>query len=421
MSKLDFIIGFRKRSGLAILLSTALEKVNAAVLSIVVVRLLSKEDYGYLTYILSIYSIAIVIAGFGGHYSLLRFGSITSSFLIRQEYFLYTLKKGLLYTLVVVFIIAVYSFFIPNNMKAVQPAVFLMSIGVFTFYIKETMGSYFRIINLNRLYSKLHIYNSLILLICVIALTGIMNVYGYVLALGIAPLITFLLFLLKIPRIRYSGNFTVNGYEYWSYGLHTSIGIIATQIIFSIAPLLLGLLNELEIEIANFRVATIIPFNLLTLPGILMIADFNYLSRNYTNSAILKKYYWDYLKVILPIAAVIFILMTIFARPIVVFLFGDRYESCVPMYQILMGATFITYIFRNPLGNILLAVGKAKWNGYNAYAFCILYILFTIAAYPFFGIWTVVYGLCGTFILSGIVSLVYFIHYLRLIKHFDAE
>ena len=80
----DFISGFIKRGGFSVFFSTALVKISAALLSIIVVQLLTKEDYGILSYVLSIYAIAIVIAGFGGNYSLLRFGSIVNSFLKKK-------------------------------------------------------------------------------------------------------------------------------------------------------------------------------------------------------------------------------------------------------------------------------------------------------------------------------------------------
>ncbi len=114
--------------------------------------------------------------------------------------------------------------------------------------------------------------------------------------LYISTIINFLLFRKKkyliynlVIRLKYLK-------EYWGYGIHTSVSAIANQIIFSIAPLLLGILNEPEHSIASFRVATIIPFNLLTLPGILMISDFSYLSRNYMDSNCLKRYYYNYLR-----------------------------------------------------------------------------------------------------------------------------
>ena len=120
MSISNFIWGFIKRGGFAVLFSTALVKFSSVILSIVIVRLLSKDDFGTLSFILSIYSIAIVIAGFGGNYSLLRYGSITSSLHERKYYYTYTLKSGLKY-------VGFVSLILSSAIKLISKAAFAIS------------------------------------------------------------------------------------------------------------------------------------------------------------------------------------------------------------------------------------------------------------------------------------------------------
>jgi oligosaccharide repeat-containing polymerase len=414
--KSDFIKGFTKRGGFSVLFSTALIKISAAFLSIVVVQLLSKEDYGILSYVLSVYTIAIVIAGFGGNFSLLRFGSIANSFLKKKQYYFYTLRNGLKYVSVIVVIVIIYSFLVPQKMTKACPLIILMSVGLYGHYMLETMRSYFRIVNLNRTYSKINVYNSVILLLLTVILTLLFENYGYIAALVLAPLSTFLWFRGKVTKILFNDKLEVSVKEYWGYGIHTSVSAIANQIIFSVAPLLLGIMNEPEHSIASFRVATIIPFNLLTLPGILMISDFSFLSRNYLDVNCLKRYYYSYLKTIIPISFFVFLLLILYSDVIIKKLFGIQYVDSIYMYKIFMIATFITFIFRNPLGNILLAVGKAKWNGYNSYISCVLYILFSVVFYEKIGGLAVAYALCATFILSGIISLFLFLYYIKSLR-----
>lgn len=411
--KSDFVTGFIKRGGFSVLFSTALVKLSAALLSIVVVQLLSKEDYGILSYVLSIYAIAIVIAGFGGYFSLLRFGSIVSSFIKKKQYYFYTQQKGLKYVLIVVIMVVIYSFWVPQRMESACPLIILMSLGLYGYYILETMRSYFRIVNLNRVYSKINVYNSIILLLLTVILTLLFKNYGYIVALVLAPLFTFFLFRKKVTKTSFNNKIEISTKEYWGYGIHTSVSAIANQIIFSVAPLLLGIMNEPEHGIASFRVATIIPFNLLSLPGILMISDFSFLSRNYLNINCLRKYYYNYLKSIIPVSFVVFLLLIMYGDIVIETLFGNQYKDSIYMYKIFMVSTFFTFIFRNPLGNILLAVGKAKWNGYNSYISCFLYILFSVIFYKYWGAIAVAYALCVTFILSGIVSLFLFKYYIK--------
>lgn len=412
MSVGSFISSFVKRGGFAVLFSTALVKFSSAILSIVIVRLLSKEDFGVLSFVLSIYSIAIVLAGFGGNYSLLRYGSITSSLLERKSYYIYTLFCGFKYVAIVSLLLCLLPMLGVGNGH--PWLIVLIALSLFPFYALEILRSYFRIVNLNRLYSKMNIWNSLLLFFFAICLTYIWGVYGYIVSLIISPLIVFLLYdgRLKISHIRIT-NINVDKKEYWAYGLHTSISGIANQIIFSIAPFLLGVLGASEHDIAGFKVATIIPFTLLTLPGILMITDFNFISRNYKNAGLLKEYYKNYIKTIIPISFFVFFFLTIYAEWVIKTVFGEQYLDSIKMYRLFMVSTFITYIFRNPLGNILLAVGKAQWNGYSTYCFCALYVLSSFISYKFVGSWGLAYSLSATFILSGFVSLFLYKIYLK--------
>lgn len=408
----SFISDFVKRGGVSILLSTALVKFSSTILSIIIVRLLSKAEYGELSFILSIYSIAIVIAGCGGNFSLLRYGSITKSYSERKSYYNYTLVNGLKNVFIVGLILCILPFIIDKKGDIIY--YILVTLSLFPYYALEVLRSYLRIINLNRLYSKLNIWNSLSLLIFAIVLTYCWGINGYLIALILSSMIVFLLYNNRLKIFNKRKVFiSFNKKDYWTYGLHTSISAIINQIVFSVAPFLLGILGASEYNIAKFKVATIIPFALLTLPGILMVTDFSYVSRNYMSPDIIRRYYRNYIKTIIPISFIVFTILIVFAEWVIEFFFGSQYLDCVDMYRLFMIATFITYIFRNPLGNILLAVGKAHWNGYNAYCSCAVYIISSVICYKFIGIWGIVYSLCATFILSGFVSLFFYKRYIK--------
>lgn len=409
MGAYNYIKDFLSRGGASVFISTAVVKFCAAILSIVVVRLLDKDDYGILAYALSIYGIGIVISGFGSQYSLLRYGSLLKSHLKRRDYYRATMNHGVKYTAIICLFVIVSAFF-PFHPKGSSIYLILTGISLISFFIIELQRSYFRILDLNRLYSRVNVVYSVAMLIAVILLSWLIGGVGYMLAYIIMPIIVFFFF--NRNHYIYQDNKDLP-HGYWSYGLHTSLGSVANQVVFSIAPFLLGLLATDESSIADFKVATIIPFNLLTLPGILMITDFNYLSRNYQNKRKIIEYYKNYLKVIIPAATLVFIPLIIWGKAVIVFLFGDIYEGCYDFYVYFMIATYITFFFRNPLGNILLAVGKAAWNGYNSYAFAILYVAFTFVGYKYWGVYSAVFGLSLTFVLSGFVSLALFIKYLK--------
>lgn len=412
MGARKYISDFIKRGGISVFISTGFVKLSAAILAIVVVRLMTKENYGILAYALSIYGVGIVISGVGGQYSLLRFGSLLSSQLQKKEYYNLTMISGVKNSAVLSVIVILFAF-LPIHPPGSFWYIVMVGISLISFFVIELQRSYFRILNLNRVYSRVNEVYSITLLMAVVFATWLFGGYGYIAAYVFIPVIVFLVY--NRDHITFNSEQKLSK-DYWIYGIHTSLSSVANQIIFSVAPFLLGVLEAPESDIADFKVATIIPFNLLTLPGILMITDFNFLSKNYLDGERLIDYYKSYIKVIIPVTTVIFIPLIVWGESVIHFLFGEAYIGCYDYYVLFMIATYITFFFRNPLGNILLAVGKASWNGYNAYFFGALYILFTLLAYNYLGTNAAVYGLCGTFVLSGFLSLILFKKYLNKIK-----
>lgn len=409
MGARKYISDFIKRGGISVLISTGFVKLSTAILAIVVVRLMTKEDYGILAYALSIYAFGIVISGASGHYSLLRFGSLLSSQLQKKEYYNSTMISGVKNS-VILSVVIILSAFLPIHPQGSFWYIVMVGFSLISFFVIELQRSYFRILNLNRLYSRVNEIYSITLLVTVIFTTWLFGGYGYMAAYIFIPVFVFLIY--NRNHITFHSEQELSK-DYWIYGIHTSFSAVANQITFSIAPFLLGVLGGAEADIADFKVATIIPFNLLTLPGILMITDFNFLSKNYLDGEKLIDYYKNYIKVIIPVATVVFIPLIIWGKHVIHFLFGEAYIGCYDYYVLFMIATYITFFFRNPLGNILLAVGKASWNGYNSYLFGTLYILFTLLTYNYLGTNAAVYGLCGTFVFSGFLSLILFKKYLN--------
>lgn len=414
MDKLKiFIRDYIKRGGIVVFLSTFLGKFSAAFLSIIIVRMVSKTEYADIAYVLSIYAMMLVFSGLGGSYALLRFGALAR---ISKRKLIYkmALIKGAKYTIFIIFVISVIILFLDYFQLRMKILLFIMLVGILTYYMFDVLRNYFRIIDINKFFAKLNVFYSVSSLIIIVGLTYFFKAKGYIIGLVITPLIIFLAFNKKAYVKKTIKDVKIKGF--WSYGLHTSFGSLANQIIFSIAPILIEIVSNDKQEIAVFKVATLIPFNVLVLPGILMQSDFTVLARNYNSKKYLYDYYKNYLKLIVPFSILFFGITIFFAEQIIIFLFGNEYLDAVLMYQIFMAATFFTFLFRNPTGNILLAIGKAKWNGYNSYVFSVLYIVFSLVLFPYFKVYSFVYSLAFVFIMSGFVSFAMFLFYIKQLK-----
>jgi O-antigen/teichoic acid export membrane protein len=410
-----FIEGFVRRDGLSVFLSTFLIKFFGVILSVAVVRLLPVKEYGYIAFAMSVVGILRAFGGLGSNWSLLRFGPLLPSFYGKFKMFKYSITKGSFYTLGLILIIIFGSFFLPANLENSQPYLIILGIGILFTFLFESLKSYFRIIGRNKIYSKANVVGAFILLILAICLSYFFDGYGYVIAIVLAPLLSFLLYYKHVffskPLINQRP-----AKDFFSYGLFTGLGMIANQATIMLGPILAGYLNASAEDIALFKVATIIPFNLLIIPSMIMTTDFVHFSKNSRDPFVLNQYYFRYLKTISLISVVPFLGLLYFNQEIISLMFGANYEPASTMSFILVVGVFFSFILRTPLGNMLAAVGKANWNIYHTLFWLILLVPGSIFAYEKWGIIGIAGAVSSVFVFSGFISLILFSYYLKTLK-----
>lgn len=412
---IEFVKGFLKRDGLFVFVSGFLIKLFGILVSIFVVRLLPIEEYGYISFSISVISILAVFGGLGSNWSLLRFGSLLSSFNEKYQMYRYSIVIGFKYTVPLILIIIISSFFLPPNLKDTRPYLILLSFSLLTNFNFELLKSYFRVIGKNKIFSKSNIVGSFILLFLSLILSYFLKGYGYVLALVLSPLLAFLFFFKHIFFTKRIKN-TENNREFFKYGLFTGFGAVVNESIILLGPIIAGYLNAEPEELALLKVATIIPFNLLMIPLLIMTTDFVHFSKNSNNAKLLINYYKQYLKTISVISVIPFLILLFFNKYLLITLFGSNYSDASDMSFVLIVGVFFAFLFRIPNGNILAAVGKANWNVYHAFFWFIMFIPMSIYSYKLLGIIGIAYCISGIFIISGFISFTLLLIYLKSIQ-----
>lgn len=415
-----FINSFLRRDGLWVFLSTLMIKVSGVILSVAIVRLLPVDEYGSIAFAMSVISILTVFGGLGSNWSLLRFGPALPSYIKKYQMFRHTIEYGVVYTFPVIIIIIIGSFFLPPNLNNSQVYLIILSFSILTSFFYESLKSYFRIIGRNKIYSRSNVLGSYILLLLSIILSYFFGGRGYVAALVLAPFFSFLLFYKHIFHWRNKLT-EINDKNYYSYGLYTGLGMIANQATISLGPIIAGYLNASSEDIALYKVATIIPFNLLIIPSMIMTTDFVHFSKNSEDPELLKKYYFQYFKTILIISIVPFCILLAFKKQILIILFGSVYVEATEMSSMMVVGVFFSFLFRTPLGNMLAAVGKAKWNIYHTLFWFIAVVPISILCYKYWGIKGITITVSFVFIFSGFISLIMFLIYLKKLKVIQAR
>jgi len=413
----SFVADFKNRGGIMVTLSSIFLKLCGLFISIFIVRFIPKAAFGNIAFAMSFIGIVSVFGGLGSNWSLLRFGALLESYSQKFSMFKFSIKNGTIFNIFLFGILVVVSFFLPKNVEKAQVYLIVLALGLFTKFLFESLLSYFRIMNKNGIYSKSNTYSSLLLVAFTCGLTYLFSGVGYTVAIVVTPLCSFLLFRKHILfRKNRRASFSVPKGEYYRYGIYTGFGMVANQLIISSGGMLAGFLGANNSDIAMFKVATIIPFNLMFIPVMVMTTDFVHFSKNQDKSQILLDYYWNYLKTITMICLVPFAVFVLFNREFITLLFGRKYMDVANMSIYLTIAIFFSFLFRIPLGNMLSAVGKANWNVVHSVIWLILFIPLTTVLFHHFGIEGIAMSISFVIIASGFVSLILFYKYLSIIK-----
>ncbi len=415
MSSVRFIQDFLKRKGGYVLFSSYFAKLITFAISVFIIRMLPKEEFGYIAYASTIISFIAPFKGLGIDQGLLRYGSIAGSQQLKKLYFNNTLKRGFLYALITVLLICALAPFLSINMEEAFVFILIMSVQIISLLLLETIKIYSRIIHLNKLYANITIYNNLFLLIGVIASTSLFGAYGYVISLVSIPAIYSLFLLLKLNLLQHNKNqkASENNKSFLSYGFYMSLGGMLSQLLYAVDIMLIGNLIKNAEAVAQYKTSNIIPFSLLILPVAILTTDFVHLAnKSEENKKAIWHYYLNYLKIMFFISLGILGTFYFFSEEILS-IFGKEYSKDNNLMFIFSIGVVGALLLRIPLGNILSAIG---WPKINAVFSVIVLVINLVAGYYCvlnYGILGAAYTTIALMWFSGILSLFALIYYLK--------
>ncbi|MDZ7822435.1 MAG: oligosaccharide flippase family protein [Candidatus Marinimicrobia bacterium] len=329
---------FKDRGGHWVFSSMLFSKLMNFILSILIVRFLAEAVYGNISYAFSIIQIILPLAGLGLHHSLLRFGSVRREKEAKNALFIRFLINGTLYSVILMILLIAAAPLLTRRLPDSGPYLRLFSLLLLTFFLSELLLSYFRIQKNNRLYSTgLGIKSVFMLLVCSLA-AFFCHGKGYVWSYTLVPLLLFIV-LMPLAVKKYDLRFTQRPREkltpFLKYGLWAGLGSIASQLVILVDTIMVANIIADSVQVAVYKVATIIPLNLLFLPMVLLKTDYVYIAENYRSGKFIKSYYKKYLAVFLAVLAMILAVWFLFSD-MIMRIFGSEYAASGPIVNILM-------------------------------------------------------------------------------------
>lgn len=331
--------------------------------SIIYVHMLGETSFGLYTFSFNIISFFLLVNGFGAASGILQYVSRNDNEDIRQNYLRFAFQTGTLFNILISFLIILYTFLTPlplHNIKIVLLSMAFFPVG--RLYI-DVFQAYMRARGDNVLQAKFSVINNSILLICNIFGIISFGLYGLIYSTYLAYFIMFIYSTWKfnLPKIFIKYNVSlVKPRDFISYSFFSTLSNAFSGLLFILDIIIIGYIIKDPKLVAMYRVATIIPFAINFIPGIIVNYYYAELAQSIEHKANLLQMINKVRKRIFMFSFTVSCILIILAQPIIFILFGKHYAASILPFQIVSFGYWIIATFRIVNGNVLAAMGKAK-------------------------------------------------------------
>lgn len=379
-----FLLGFWKRSGNWVTMAILSARFLSFFASWIALKLLPLHSLGNIIFSLSIVSFLIPVAGLGASQGLLRFGALQDDIDQKNSLFQYVIRKGLLISLGLSIVIIALSGVLTIKMPEAQPYLIGLSVLLGTQFLLESLKIYFRILHQNKKFAQIDLLYGILLILMVAMGCYFFKEVGYIFALILTPLMTFLFFLPK-HLITFSKTKMRSSIGFWKYSLFSGMSNTVAQLLIIIDIFLIGFLTENSLNITLYKYLSLIPFSLLILPNIIVTTDFVKLTENIRDKEFMKHYLTNYFFLFSMITLLIWLVFGFWTEDVLGF-FGENFvDQKIVFFYLLLGVSSVL-LFRGLFGNLLSAQGNAHINFWISSLAILLNLALNFWLIPTYGI-----------------------------------
>lgn len=405
------IAGLFKGGFFHIFIGNTMVKMIAFVSSIVIVRLVDKTSYAYLTYADNLYNYVISFAGLGMVSSVLKFCASAKSKEEDKAYFVFAMKYGTLFEALLSVVVVLYVTWGAIPFPEAKTITYMLVLYPVLNNIISTIMSYLRAHGENQTYSKTAVIQTFCVFVTSIVLVIWVDIIGIAFARYLAISIA-ILFTLPVLKKYLTGvqNIKLEKSEIRAFMI-MSLSLMISNLFSLIMPINeMALVNNLirdEVVTANYKIAIMIPGQLSFITQSIVVYYFTIVARMDDKKEIWKlskKVGWFSAGVI----GVISLVGALLSPWIIRLVYGSQYEDAIELSIVFWIVYALNAAIRMVPMNFLPAIGIAKFNAIMAVVSCVIHFAITYWALTQFGI-------MGAGIATGIVYLgsggVYWMYY----------
>lgn len=391
-----------------IIASSSLVKVVSFISAIFLPRLLTKGDFGLLTYVDNLRNYILLINAIGISNATLRYVARADDDRLRKGYFLASLKIGILFDCILIVLTLVAFILIKLPFDGASALLISMSFLPLFVFLFEDIQLFLRASFENRKYSLLSFTYSFAMVALQIGMAYLWGLNGVVLARYLAVILCILLGVVLFRQIKSFRVKPLMPDRKQMLGM-ARFGLIilianATSLIMQLnETFIIGQILKDKDALAEYRVASYILTISLFITQSVVVFIYPHFVRHMDN----KAWVWSRFKKVFVYNAILMIPLHIglilLAKPFILIIFGQTYLNSVPIMQMLLVASLGQSLFRGITGNILAGIGEEQFNLRINLIFVILHVLIDIWAIKNYGLAGAAIALTVIYFASGLV------------------
>lgn len=383
--------------------------------SILLVRLLDVEVYGFWSYAFNIFTLLTLLQGAGSGVGIIQYCSRDQKENTARRLFLFGNKLNVIANVIIVLLslifLYIYEFKIPNTNKVVA----ILAVSMFFLGLADNYKNYFRATLRNREFSYAVLFFAIYRSSSLLILGYFFSLNGLIIS-QVSSYIFDYIFSRYLDKEQVENLPTLDRKvksDFMKFSMISLGNNLISRLLYLIDTFLVGQILASSILVAHYKTATLIPSNLIFIPQSVILFIYPYIRKNVSNKEYVKSKYLLVIKKLAIINFSITFTLYLFAPLVVRILFSDKYTDSIPALRILLVGFFFAGTFRIPAGNFIAAIHKLKVNVIITSISGVLNITLDYLFIVKYGIIGAAYATTIVFILNSIMSNSYLIYYFK--------
>lgn len=392
--------------------------------SIVIVRLLSKTEYGMLGYAENLYNFAYILAGIGISNAIMRYVVLADTIEAKKAVFYFSSRLAFKINVILVVILEFINIFYPHSVEfeTCRLYIYIMVLSLpFQYYVDNGL-SLERAMFSNKKYAMLSFITSAAVILGKLIGASIAGLMGVIIT-GVIVNCTLAAVMRNSSEKKYFQSVQLEivnqkqKKQIVSYSLQYMVTNGMWTLFMLIDVFMLGKLSDNPTMIADYKVAYAWPANISIICTAIGVFIAPYFIKNENNSIWIRKNYVRTFLLSFAFVGLAGLVMIILAKPLIFIYGGSEYYNIIPVMRVLTIGSVINNGLRYTTANIFAAMGKIKFNMIVSIIGIVMQIALNMYMIPKYGM----YGPAFSGIINySLMAIILFICFAKLNKLFTS-